>query len=173
LKQLQEKGAVPAKADPVAEKGGTEPSNTKPELSEDLVKSLVEQTLSAREKESVTKQNAETVKKVLTDKYGTEAPNYVKEKAKELNLSVDRLSAIAEESPEAFFRLIGEKDIPVKSLVSGTTNSAAGQFQASAVRDYKYYQELRRKNKALYFDPKTQQQMFKDKLAMGDKFGNS
>ena len=46
-------------------------------------------------------------------------------------------------------------------------------MQASNVRNWNYYQNLRRENPNQYYSPKVQQQMIQDRMQMGDKFGNT
>lgn len=175
LEQLQNKGAASTTANPVAPKdnnSGSNPSDTKPVISEDIIKALVEQTLTQREKESTASQNIQTVQAELQTKYGTGAKDHVLAKAKELGMTYDRLSEIASESPTAFFTLIGEPKKEFKPLTQGTINTAAGTFSAPSNRDWNYYENIRKTNKKLYYDPKTQQQMFQDKMRLGDRFGN-
>lgn len=161
LATLQSKAQAPA----------TTTSDTKPEISEEVIKSLVEQTLTQREKQNTAEQNVSKVQQELAAKYGTEAKAHVERRAAELGMSLERMSALAAESPTAFMTLLGEptkKDS--KPLTQGSLNTAS--FQANpADRDWNYYQNLRRTNKALYYNPKTQQQMMQDKMRLGDKFG--
>lgn len=152
--------------------GETKPSDTKPELSEDVIKRLVEQTLTQREQSNTSTQNTRLVQEKLQEKYGTEAKAHIEKKAQELGMSFERLSSLAAESPTAFMTLIGEPQPEYKPLVNGTVNTSSGSFSNTAEKDWNYYQNLRRTNKQLYFDPKTQQQMLKDKLRLGDRFGN-
>lgn len=163
LEQLQSKAQAPV----------TTQSDTKPEISEDVIKSLVEQTLTNREKQNTSEQNLRIVQEELTGKYGTEAKSKVEAKARELGLTLERLSDLASESPTAFLSLLGEKPTKdYKPVVQGSLNTSAAQFQAPLERDWSYYQKLRRENKALYYSPKTQQQLMQDKVRLGDKFGN-
>lgn len=161
LATLQSKAQAPA----------TTTSDTKPEISEEVIKSLVEQTLTQREKQNTAEQNVSKVQQELAAKYGTEAKAHVERRAAELGMSLERMSALAAESPTAFMTLLGEptkKDS--KPLTQGSLNTAS--FQANpADRDWNYYQNLRRTNKTLYYNPKTQQQMMQDKMRLGDKFG--
>ena len=172
LAELQS-GRQNTNASSVPNTGEPKPSDTKPELSEDVITRLVEQTLTKREQENTSTQNTKIVQEQLVQKYGTEAKARVEAKAKELGMSMERLSSLAAESPTAFMTLIGEPKPEFKPLVSGTVNTASAQYSAPADRDWSYYQNLRRTNKTLYFDPKTQQQMFQDKMRLGDRFGNS
>ena len=171
LAELESRRQAP-NANSLPKQGETNPSDTKPELSEDVIQRLVEETLSKRETTQTAKQNAKMVQDQLVQKYGTEAKTHVEKKAQELGMSFDRLSALAAESPTAFMSLIGEPKPEYKPPVSGTINTAAGNFNNPSERNWDYYQNLRRTNKTLYFNPKTQQQMMQDKMRLGDRFGN-
>lgn len=171
LAELQGRRQDP-NANSVPKQGETNPSDTKPVLSEDVIQRLVEETLSKREQANSAQQNAKLVQDQLTQKYGTEAKAHVEKKAQELGMSFDRLSALAAESPSAFMTLIGEPKTEFKAPVQGTINTAAGNYSNPSERDWTFYQNLRRTNKTLYFNPKTQQQMMQDKMRLGDRFGN-
>ena len=172
LAELQSRRQDP-NANSVPKQGETNPSDTKPVLSEDVIQRLVEETLSKRESTQTAQQNARMVQDQLTQKYGTEAKAHVEKKAQELGMTLERLSALAAEAPTAFMTLIGEPKPEFKPLVSGTVNTAAGNYSNPTERDWNYYQNLRRTNKTLYFSPKTQQQMMQDKMRLGDRFGNT
>ena len=171
LAELESRRQAP-NANSLPKQGETNPSDTKPELSEDVIQRLVEETLSKRETTQTAKQNAKMVQDELVQKYGTEAKTHVEKKAQELGMSFDRLSALAAEAPTAFMSLIGEPKPEYKPPVSGTINTAAGNFNNPTEKNWAYYQNLRKTNKQLYFDPKTQQQMMQDKMRLGDRFGN-
>jgi hypothetical protein len=171
LAELQSRRQDP-NANSAPRQGDSNPSDTKPVLSEDVIQRLVEETLTKREQTNTAAQNTKVVQDQLQTKYGTEAKAQVEKKAQELGMSLERLSAIAAESPTAFMTLIGEPKPENKTLVSGTINTASGNYSNPTERDWSYYQNLRRTNKTLYFNPKTQQQMFQDKLRLGDRFGN-
>jgi hypothetical protein len=153
--------------------GSTNQENTTPKISEDDLKSLVEQTLSKREQEAVLKNNLAIVDEELTKTYGTDAAAIVAEKAKGLGMSMERLKAIAEESPNAFFTLIGEKPRQVNPIVNGSVRTEGANMSGSSERDFNYYQKVRRENRSLYFSPKFQQQMMTDAARLGTKFYNS
>ena len=171
LAELESRRQAP-NANSLPKQGETNPSDTKPELSEDVIQRLVEETLSKRETTQTAKQNAKMVQDQLVQKYGTEAKTHVEKKAQELGMSFERLSALAAEAPTAFMSLIGEPKPEYKPPVSGTINTAAGNFNNPTEKNWAYYQNLRKTNKQLYFDPKTQQQMMQDKMRLGDRFGN-
>lgn len=175
LEQLQNKAPNSTNGNTVApnqNNGSTTPSDTKPEISEDILKALVEKTLTEREVQNTSQQNANLVRETLVAKYGTEAKAHVERKAQELGMPYSRLEALATESPNAFLTLIGEPKQDFKPLTQGSINTQSVNVQSPAQRNWSYYQNLRRTNKSEYFKPQVQQQMLKDKLAMGDKFGN-
>lgn len=175
LEQLQSKATQPASVNSVAannDKGGTiTDGNTQPQVSEDTLKSLVEQTLTARERENTVKQNLAVVDEELSKAYGTEAANVVKQKAQELGLTVGRLQELAAESPTAFFNLVGDPKKPFKPMVQGSVRTEGVNMQPNTERNWNYYQNLRRENKQLYYSPKVQQQLIQDKARLGDRFG--
>jgi len=177
LDQLQNKAADPTTAKPVMPNnnndiGGPSEGNTNPSLSEEDLKSLVEQTLTAREKDSVVKQNLSFVDAELEKSFGTNAKATVQNKAKELGISIERMQEIAAESPNAFFSLIGEPKKSFNPMVQGSVRTEGVNMQTSAERNWSYYQNLRKSDRHTYYSPKVQQQLMEDKMRMGDKFGN-
>lgn len=172
LDQLQSKAAeTTAASNGEPNNSSTKEQNTTANLSEEDLKSLVEQTLSQREKSALVQSNLELVDKELEGSFGTEAKAQIEKKAQELGMSIDRLRDIAAESPNAFFALIGENKRPVNPMVSGSVRTEGVNMQASTERDWNYYQKLRRENRNLYYTPKVQQQLMDDKARLGDKFG--
>ena len=175
LDELQNKAADPTTANtamPNNDNGGTVQENTNSNVSEADLKSLVEKTLSERDKESVIKQNLNLVDQELESSFGTEALNRVKEKSKELGISMQRLQEVASESPSAFFSLIGEPKKDFKPMVKGSVRTESVNMQSSSERNWKYYQNLRRENRNLYYSSKIQQQILQDKQRLGEQFGN-
>jgi len=153
--------------------GSIDTQNTTGVVDEDTLKSLVEKTLTQREKNSTVQQNLSQVDKELESSFGTEAAATVQKKAEELGMSMDRLRDIASESPSAFFTLIGQPEKTFSPMVQGSVRTEGVNMQASADRNWSYYQNLRRENPNQYYSPKVQQQLIQDKMKMGDKFGNS
>lgn len=153
--------------------GDVDTQNTTGAVNEDDLKSLVEKTLTQRDKDAVVKQNLSQVDQELESSFGTEAASVVQKKAEELGVTMDRLREIASESPNAFFTLIGEPQKTFNPMVQGSVRTEGVNMQASTQRDWSYYQKLRRENPNEYFTPKLQQQLITDKIKLGDKFGNT
>ena len=174
LDQLQNKAAESTTANIAMPKnniGDTSDGNTNPNLSEEDLKSLVERTLTERDKDSVVKQNLSLVNEEMEKSYGTDASAKIQDKAKELGLTLQRMQEIAAESPTAFFNLIGEPKKNFKPMVQGSARTEGVNMQASSERDWSYYQNLRRENRSLYYTPKVQRQLMEDKNRLGGKFG--
>ena len=176
LEQLQNKAADPTNAKnamPNNDTGGTSEGNTNPNLSEEDLKSLVERTLTERDKDSVVKQNLNLVNEEMEKSYGTDASAKIHDKAKELGLTIERMQEIAAESPTAFFNLIGEPKKDFKPMVQGSVRTEGVNMQVSTERNWAYYQKLRRENPNQYYTPKVQQSLMEDKVRMGERFGNT
>lgn len=174
LEQLQNKAAESTTANTVTPKnniGDTSAGDTNPNLSEEDLKSLVERTLTERDKDSVVKQNLNLVNEEMEKSYGTEASAKIHDKAKELGLTLERMQEIAAESPTAFFNLIGEPKKTFSPMIQGSVRTEGVNMQASSERDWSYYQKLRRDNRSLYYTPKVQRQLMEDKGRLGGKFG--
>ena len=145
--------------------------NTSRVVSDDDLKSLVEKTLTEREAAQTVEQNLSQVTKQLQEDYGTEANAKVQERAKELGVSLARMEELAKESPTAFFSLLGGVKKPLPSMTQGSIRTEGVSQKNAGVRDWAYYQKLRRENKALYYTPQIQRQLFEDKKRMGSGFG--
>lgn len=174
LEVLQNKGSNFTNDNPAKPKdtGNANQDDTKPLISEDVVKTLVEQHLTEREKTNTVKQNISTVEKTLEERYGTQAKETVEKKAAELGMSMGRMMELAGESPTAFLTLIGEAKKNSNPIVNGTINTQSVGNTNPQERNWAWYQKLRRENKALYYRPETQQQLFQDKMRLGPQFGN-
>jgi hypothetical protein len=173
LQQLQNK-APASTADPVVapnNEGGTTQANTQPEISEDVLKSLVEKTLTDRETANTKQQNIDLVTQQMQEKYGTDAQMVINRKAEELGITAARMEELASESPSAFLTLIGEPGVASPNLTRGSVNTN-GLGQASVERDFAYYQKMRRENRSGYYSPKVQQQMMEDRIRLGDRWGS-
>lgn len=156
--QKQEPLAGTSEQSPKQESGAGEENTT---LDPSKLEELIARVLDNRTVEQRATDNRTKVDNYLQQTYGTEASKTVQEKAKELNLSVDYLKGIAEQSPDAFYQLIGApKPQGSAAPPSGSVNSLA--TMQSGERTYAYYRELRKTNPTKYYSPSVQQQLFKD-----------
>lgn len=138
----------------------------------DDIKSLIEKTLTQRERENTAKQNLTLVEQHLTEAFGTEADATVKRKAKELGMSLGKLEELASESPSAFMALMGSpRPKETNTLPKGQTNTESMKFNnPSGERNWAYYNKLRKENPKLYRSAQVQQQMMQDRVKLGSRF---
>lgn len=175
LEEIRKGKAQPTVGEPNGNNNSTEPNGqTDQAVSEDRLKSLIDQTITQREQENTAARNIKAVEGILSSLFGTEVEKEMTKRASELGMSKERLGALAAESPTAFFRLIGEEAPKVNNpTTNGTVNTNAASFEnTSQRRNWQYYQNLRRENPNAYYSPRVQNQMLQDKLQQGDAFGN-
>ena len=153
---------------------GVEEEGTPPSLNEDDLKSLVEKTLLERETKKSVELNLKNVEDTLKGQYGDKLGQALQAKASELGLSMDRMEQLASESPSAFLALFGDnkQDSAFSSMLNNSINTEGVNMQSSKERNWSYYQNLRRSNPNQYYTPSVQQQLMKDKIRLGDRFGN-
>lgn len=117
--------------------------------------------------------NYQTVQKKLQERFGNNYPSILEEQRNALGLSNERINALAKESPEAFFRMMGLNEqvrdsfqAPPKSGQRNDSFAPKGQTK----RDWNYYQELKKADPKIYLDPKISVQMHNDAIEQGDAF---
>lgn len=134
------------------------------------IKKLVEEAVTAREQSRTKEQNIADVRTKLTEAYGTEAEKEVKKRAGELGMSVEQLGKIAEESPTAFLRLIGEGPTRKDNSTVDSSVNTANFTHSNGKRNWNYYKALRRENPKLYRSPQVQRQMEADYAEQGSDY---
>jgi len=138
-------------------------------VDEDAVLALLEK----REQAQKRTRNLMDVKDRLEQVYGAEYPNRVKARAQELNISMDRLNAMAAETPTAFYALIGlGNDRPTDNVAPPATrqNSAAAFTPNTDRKNNAYYSNLRKTQPAVYWSPKVQMEEYNELKRQGDAF---
>ena len=183
LATLQKKGDAPANvphdgegSEGENEGGKGETGNTSSEaLTEERIRSLLDSLLQERQTQEERRKNMEQVQEALKESFGEKVGEVLESRVSELGFaSLKEMEDFVSRNPRAFLRLMGiegskkpsEPAIPNSSVRSEALESVGKQQR----RNFAYYQELRRKNKLLYFSPEIQQQMFKDRLEQGDSF---
>lgn len=145
-------------------------NNLDPTQLDELISSKME----AREESKRREQNYKRVETKLRETYGDNYARVLKEQMDELNLTKDYVNDLARRSPEAFFRTMGLQEQitkdpfrapPRSSRISDNFNT-----KGSPKRTWSYYQDLKKSNPKVYFDPKTTTQMHKDYAELGKSF---
>lgn len=136
---------------------------------ENLVSQLFEKRTAAEKLNA----NKTAVHNKLTETWGADAQINLNKKANELGVSLEYLARISQESPSAFYRLVGLDAQPkniaavptaVRSTVNTPINSGSGE------RTKAHYDNLKRVNPTEYFSAKIQNQMYKDAMKLGEAF---
>lgn len=156
---------------PQEQKPPNEPVIIPPPAAEPVdIERLVSENLSKIEQSRSKQTNREKVSTALEQVWGIEAPKKLEDVAKSLNLSREALAELAERSPEAFFRVTG---INTEQKPTGTLPTSTVTFNGksnSTVRNKSYYDNLKKTNPNLYFEPKTQLQKHNDAYELKDEF---
>lgn len=148
---------------------------------EDIVK-LIQGEVSERETQRSKeanrfKANSELLKHFNGDENRARA--FVTMRASELGVTVKGLGTMAETTPQVFLELMGVVKPRIGSPsamhqgglpLDNARNPGDGSGGDGVVRDYAFYKELRKKLGDKYYQPKIQQQLIKDRKALGDKF---
>lgn len=163
LEALQAQTAhTPAPApEPTKGDSGEENTTLKPED----IQSLIEETITTRERSASVQRNVQEVDNQLSTIFGTEAKSAVKRKAQELGMSVERMKQIAGESPTAFMSLMGEA--PRKETNSVPT-STVNVSPKTGERNHAYYMQEKKTNPR-FWSIETQRQMLADRQRLGEE----
>ncbi len=136
------------------------------------VETLIYSKIQETKKKEIEQTNYNTVVTKLKEKYGNKYPEFLSQKTQELGLTQESVESMARTMPQVLIKSL-ELDAPVQRTDSGPMRSMfrTDQFQPTggAKRDHKYYEELRKKDFALWSDKKTTEQRFKDIVGMGEE----
>lgn len=153
-----------------------DPSDTSSDqMTPEALKALIETHVNERDLASLREKNVAQADRAMTEKFGDSAGRVLSTRASELGMSLEDLKEVAAKNPTAFSALIGTKESTASPvLLGGVQRSESGTLVDANARDSKYYNNLRKTNKAAYYQPKVQQQMIDDAQTMGAAFyGNS
>lgn len=133
----------------------------------------IERVIEEREAKKTAETNLGTVLNRLQEVYGPDYRRHVSATARQIGMSTERLTSLASESPEAFFRTIGLAqpgakqdafDAPPRSAV--TTVATPNKN----VKNYSYFKNIREtKGEAAYFNPAVQMEMWNTLKAVGEE----
>lgn len=138
----------------------------KPEDISELVRKEL-QNASAEERRS---RNINLAAEEMNKHYGSasKAQEAIRARATELNVGFDWLKDMASTSPQAFLASMGVTG-QRSSATPGYSNEVTPSSGRS-VRDFKYFEELRKKAPKTFYSSEVQKQMFAARRELGDKF---
>jgi hypothetical protein len=114
------------------------------------------------------------VREKLQSTYGQNYKESVKKQIEDLGITETELNDLARRSPKLLIKTLGLDKEPSKDNFFSPPSSQQRRDNfaptAAPQRTWSYYEDLRKKDKNLYFDRKTAIQMQKDAIELGDKF---
>lgn len=118
--------------------------------------------------------NLNTVQSKLTEHFGPNYQNSVKQQIDNMGLSSEDFHTLARKSPQALLKALGVDQPRQTDLFQTPPRSSqrTDSFAPSGAkkRTWAYYQELKKANPSLYLDRDTGVQMQKDAIELGEVF---
>jgi hypothetical protein len=145
----------------------------KPEFDPTKLPSLIKEEIRRDRAEEKASSNFTQVQNKLKEQFGSNFQTILQDKMNSLDLTVEDINSLARKSPTAFFNTLGLNQQSPESLSPmprSSTNTAGFKPQTKEKRTWSYYENLRKSNPKMYYDPKIANQMHDDAIAMGDEF---
>lgn len=164
--------ALNRKPDPVTPPVVTPPAQRTENLdTRQLTEEDILRLMTQREQKAQATRNVETVKTQLKEKFGDSYPQVLKSLQEQMGVTQDFLNNIAATSPKAFLQLLpqGKSEGVFTPPPSNTTQQ---QFQPTGgkAKPLSHYNQLKAEDKAKYFSPAVQNQMYKDAMELKEAF---
>jgi len=117
-------------------------------------------------------QNFNQVQEKLKERFGSNYLTVLREQQNSLGLSDSDVNALAQKSPEAFFRVMGLNQEPQQNFQTPPRSQQRNDNFAprQEKRTWSWYQELKKRDYKAWSDPKTQLQMHRDSAQLGKDF---
>lgn len=160
---------------PKADQPPKTPSNEAPKSGEQVDwRSQIRDEIKALSEEERGVQNMEAAAAKMVEVYGSpqKANEAVQKRARELGVSVEWLRDSASRSPQAFYATMGmnaNSGTSTRTPSSGEGVRLENQNPGN-IRNFEYYERIRKENPKQYFTPAVQQEMLKQARTMGDEF---
>jgi hypothetical protein len=163
LAKAQPQGSDPT---PTANEGNT--SAFDPVKVEELVANKIRQ----HEESKKQLDNFNLVQNKLKERYGANYTQTLRQQTESLGLSEIEVNDLARNNPNVLFRVIGMDQPPRQDLFQAPIRGAISQFMPKVpdVRNWEYYEKMRKDNPNLYSKPEIQLQLHRDAVSLGDQF---
>lgn len=144
-------------------------------LSMEQYQEMVRKEIAANKQLDRENDNYATVQAKLIEQWGPNYAQQLKTQVSQLGLSADFVNDLARKHPAVLFKTLGldgqrqseNFQAPFKS-----TNRSDPFSSNAPKRTWTYYEKMRKAEPLKYFDPKNQDQMFKDAEVLGDAFND-
>lgn len=151
----------------------TPPANEPPVFDPNSLGPLVAQQVSALREQEKMQANEQVVEAKLKERFGANYGNVLKQQMEQLGLSEDYVRDMARRNPTVFFKTFDldqpQAQDPFKAPPRSSVRSD-NFAPATNKRDWSFYEKMRKDQPSLYWNSKTQVQMHKDAIALGDSF---
>lgn len=124
-----------------------------------LTKEDLEKLLSERERQRTAEQNVQLVKTELEKSFGSNWKSNIAQKAKELNLSPQQMTDLASQSPQLVLSLFNRQPAPKVPTPPGSHLNTATLGTNESVRDWNYYERLRKEDPKTYYSAAVQKEV--------------
>lgn len=144
----------------------------KPPVDPTEIETLIESKIQARELNRKQDDNFNVVRNRLKERFGDNYQNVLKQQIDDLGLSNEDVDVLARKSPSAFFKVMGlDMQRSDSFQAPPQSSSRPDQFSPRTVkRTWAYYQNMKKQDPTLYWNPKTTAQMHKDAIELGSDF---
>jgi hypothetical protein len=112
-------------------------------------------------------ENLETANKRMQEKYGGKAKEVLESRAKELGVSVGKLKAIAEDSPDAFLQFFEVGQQTSTASPHSEVNTEAVPHDQPKKYTWAYYQQMKKDNPSSYASAQVQAEMIQKAGELG------
>ena len=136
------------------------------------IESLVSSKIQEHEITKMQMENFNAVRNKLVEQYGENYQNVLKKQVSDLGLTEAEVNEMAKRHPKVLMRTLGLDQPAQRQDFQTPTRSSQSSFTPTGApkRTWSYYQKMKKENPKQYTDPKTQVQMHKDAIAMGEAF---
>lgn len=117
--------------------------------------------------------NFKAVQNKLKEQFGHNVQQVLQDRMNSLDLSIEDINSLARKSPTAFYNTLGLNNTqPQESLIAPprSSNNVGFQPRGETKRTWSYYENLRKSNPKIYYDPKIANQMHDDQVRLGEAF---
>lgn len=146
----------------------------KPQHDPREIESLVSNKIAQHEQAKRETENLNSVVSKLRERYGNNYQTVLEQHMVDLDLSKEYVSDLAKRSPKALLRTLGLDQEPKAETFQapprGSERRSDNFSPSTEKRTWSYYQKMKVDKPEQYRDPKTNVQMYNDRMALGDAF---
>lgn len=139
------------------------------------IEELIRSNILASKQQEKELENYNSVQSKLREVYGPNYVNTLQQQVTQLGLTTDFVNDLARKHPQVLLKTLGIDGQRQHDTFQAppTSSTRSDPFSPNVnKRTWSYYEKMRKAEPEKYFDPKTQDQMFKDATSLGDSFND-